>query len=434
MKLLHLKGTNFRSFADFELDFNAPGIYAVTGPNGAGKSSIFSAVEWALFGGKRGPGTPVRRHDCEGECRVDLEFEVGGRVFRAVRVDGSDAWLHDVATGKEFAHGLTATSHEAAVQLGLTQNMFGGTFYARQKEVQALSSSKTLGERRDQLERLLGIEHLRVAADLAAQDARTQKGVVDGLAETAPDESALRAEVERCEMEAQQATPAITALETKVTGLHKAEQDALARINALTKLLFEHGARQVAATQAEGQLKHEQTTLSNLRQQLDAACAARAELAELAPVAARTDQVTALESEMEQRRRHHEFVESLRAKEREALENLANATDSLTAIGEPEPDTPDPSAALSAAQQQLNELGEQLRTAAATRQQLDDAARIAGERSTRASAKAETERELATLRPQKRRWRRAVIAGSSCETSAPTSRHNSATTRSIAMR
>ena len=60
MKLLHLKGQNFRSFADFELDLNSSGLFSVTGPNGAGKSSIFGAVEWALFGGKRGPGTLSR--------------------------------------------------------------------------------------------------------------------------------------------------------------------------------------------------------------------------------------------------------------------------------------------------------------------------------------------------------------------------------------
>lgn len=82
--------------------------------------------------------------------------------------------------------------------------MFWGTFYARQKEVQALSSSKSLSERRDQLERLLGIEHLRVAADLAA---REQKGIIDGLSEDAADVDELRAEVERYEREGRTPRP-----------------------------------------------------------------------------------------------------------------------------------------------------------------------------------------------------------------------------------
>ncbi|MEA2440131.1 MAG: repair protein SbcC/Rad50 [Thermoleophilaceae bacterium] len=398
MKLLHLKGHNFRSFAEFELDFNAPGLYSITGPNGAGKSSIFGAIEWALFGGKRGPGSvAVGRHGADGDCRVEVEFEVGGRVFKVVRIDGSDAWLIDIATGKELARGLTDTSHEVAVQLGLTQNMFCGTFYARQKEVQALSSSKSLAERCDQLERLLGIEHLRVAADLAARDAREQKGIIDGVSEDAPDVNELRAEVERCEREAQQAAPAVSDLEAKVTELKSQVKSAMARIEALTKQVSEHSSRSLAAEQAVGELARERTVRDNLRQRLEAANAAKGELAELAPVAARADEVTALEREMDQRRRNHEVIEGLRAKERTALEELAKATDALAELGDPPAPSDDPAKKLSAAQQKLNELGEQLRGAAEVRQKADDAARVARERLTRAKAKADAERELEAL-------------------------------------
>lgn len=397
MKLLHLKGENFRSFAEFEFDLNAPGLYSITGPNGAGKSSIFGAIEWALFGGKRGPGTPaVRRHGCDGDCRVELEFEIGGRVFRVMRVDGSDATLTDVATGKQLARGLTDTSHEVAVQLGLTQDMFCGTFYARQKEVQALSWSKSLAERRDQLERLLGIEHLRVAADLAARDAREQKGVVDGLAKETPDIDELREEVERCEREAQEAAPAVAGLEAKVAELHKAEQTAVDRIKALTKQVTEHSSRQVAFTAADGDLKRERAVLEGLGQQLDAARSARTELAHLAPIAARADEVTALEREMDQRRRSHLLFEGLRAKERDALQELAAATDALAALEAPAPDQ-DPDGGLANAQQDLNDLGQELRDAADVRQRAENTARIADERLSRARAKADAERELSSL-------------------------------------
>ena len=259
MKLLHLKGQNFRSFAEFELDFNAPGLYSITGPNGAGKSSIFGAIEWAMFG-KRGSGAaPVARHGADGACRVELEFEVGGRVLEVVRIDGSDAWLADVASGKHLARGLTDTSNEVAVQLGLTHTMFGGTFYARQKEVQALSSSKSLAERRDQLERLLGIEHLRVAADLAARDAREQKGIVDGLSDDAPDLAELRAQVQRYEREAQEAAPTVTELEAQVTEIKAQVSAAVHRIEALATQLSEHSSRRVAAEQAAGELARDRT-------------------------------------------------------------------------------------------------------------------------------------------------------------------------------
>lgn len=306
MKLLHLKGENFRSFADFEFDLNSGGLFSITGPNGAGKSSIFGAVEWALFGGKRGAGAPpVRRQDAEGDCRVELEFEIAGRVLKVVRVDSKDAWLTDVASGNELARGLSDTSHEVAVQLGLTQNMFCGTFYARQKEVQALSSSKSLAERREQLERLLGIEHLRVAADLAERDRREQKALVDGLSEEAPDVDALRAEVLRREREAQEAAPAVGDLEEKVNDLIELVKAALAQIVAVTEQMDEHGSRRVAAEEAAGELKRERTILDGLQQRLKAARGAQVELAELTPVAARADEMSALEREMEMRRRNY---------------------------------------------------------------------------------------------------------------------------------
>ncbi|MHB8695012.1 MAG: AAA family ATPase [Solirubrobacteraceae bacterium] len=397
MKLLYLKGENFRSFADFELDFNAPGLYGITGPNGAGKSSIFGAMEWALFGGRRGPHSiPVARQGADGDCRVELEFEVAGRVLRVVRIDGSDASLTEVASGKQLARGLTDTSQEVAVQLGLTQNMFCGTFYARQKEVQALSASKSLAERRDQLERLLGIEHLRVAADLSARDAREQRGVVEGLTEETPDVDELRAEVERCERTAREAA-GVAVLEAKVTELNAQVKAAVGRITALTKRVSEHGSRQLIAERAASELAREQIVLDNLRQRVEAARTAHAELAELAPVAARADEMTALEREMDQRRRNHEQIEGLRAKERSALEELAKATDAVAELGDPPADDEDAGAMLPAAQEELNDLGEQLRGAAETRQKADDAARVALERLALAQARTDTERELASL-------------------------------------
>ncbi|MET0600597.1 MAG: SMC family ATPase [Baekduia sp.] len=397
MKLKYIHAWNFRSFAEFELDFNAPGLYSITGPNGAGKSSIFGAVEWALFGGKRGPHSiSVARHGADGPCRVELEFEVADRLLKVVRIDGSDAWLTDVATGAELARTLTDTSHEVAVQLGLTQQMFCGTFYARQKEVHALSSSTKLSERRDQLEQLLGIEHLRVAADFAGREAREQKGIVEGLTAEAPDVDALRVDVERCEREAREAAP-VKELEAKVGELREQERAAVARIKALTKQVSDYGARQLAAEQAVGELVREQTVVDNLTQRLEVARGAYVELTELAPVAARVDEVTALEREMDQRRRNHELIEGLRAKERTALEELAKATDVLAELGDPPADGEDLVAKLSSAQQELTDIGEQLRVAADKRQEADEAARIVRERLAQAVARSNAERELAEL-------------------------------------
>ena len=149
------------------------------------------------------------------ECRVTLEFEVGGRALRVTRVDGKDAWLTDVGTGERLAQTLSGTAREVAVRLGLTKEMFRGTFYAPQKEVEALSS-KDPRKRKDQLERLLGIRHLRKAVELAELDAREQGLVLEGLRREAPDLDELKAEVRRREKEAREAAPAVKGLKREM--------------------------------------------------------------------------------------------------------------------------------------------------------------------------------------------------------------------------
>ncbi|MGH2782049.1 MAG: AAA family ATPase, partial [Thermoleophilaceae bacterium] len=260
MKLLRLQGENFRSFAEIDLDLNVDGLIAVLGPNGAGKSSLFGAVEWALFGGKRGSGAlPARRDGCgDAKCWVELEFESAGRIYRVRRIDRKKATLVDVESGREIANTLTDTSRQAAAVLGLTQDMFCGTFYARQREVQALAESAKVSERREQLERLLGIEHLRLAADLARRDAHEQKLLYEALAAEAPDLETLKADLERIEGEARRGTPAVQQATAELERVRDAHAKAKAHVDELTRKAEERGRRQLAAREADAELSREQ--------------------------------------------------------------------------------------------------------------------------------------------------------------------------------
>lgn len=379
MKLIHLQAENFRSFDRLDLDLNASGLFSITGPNGAGKSSIFAAVEWALYGRKRGLGAmAVRRQGADGDCRVQLDFEVAGRLLRVIRVDGGTASLTDLTSGEELASGLTSTSRDVAVALGLTQEMFTGTFYARQKEVEALSSKNSLDARRGQLERLLGIEHLRLAAELASSDAREQKLLVDGLNEELPDIVDLQAELERSEREAQEAAPAIKGLEGEIKELDKNYRDATKRIDALAEQLKQHGQRQLSAEKKASELAEQQAALERIVEQRDGATKAKVELFELEPAAEALEQLTAREREVEVERRNHERLETLRAQERTALEELAAATEELSDLKDGQGEGAS-SAALSKAQQELNQNGKELRTASKARELAEQRSRQANE-------------------------------------------------------
>lgn len=396
MRLLRLEGRNFRSFAELDLDLNASGVFAITGPNGAGKSTIFAAIEWALYGGGRGAGAlgVAREGVKREECRVSLEFEVGGQALRVTRIDGKDAWLTDVASEERLAQTLSGTSQEVAVRLGLTREMFRGTFYAPQKEVEALSS-KDPRKRKDQLERLLGIRHLRKAVELAEVDAREQELVLEGLRREAPDLDQLKAEVKRREREARDAAPAVKRLKAEIAGHETKLKKTNKAIDKLTVQLAEHASRQVEAERAEGALTRKREGLESRDEQLQAALAARAEQGEIEAALRGSEGLESRERELDLLRQSHERRQGLAEKERSALEELASATDALADLG-PAAEG-DPAAELSSAQEQLNRLGGQMREAANARQAAEEDAKLVLARMERAKQGAKLERELAKL-------------------------------------
>lgn len=374
MKLLALRMANFRSFADADLDLNVDGLIAVVGPNGAGKSTIFSAVEWALFGAKRGASAlPTRRQDCpEGDhCWVELEFEVGGRTYLARRVNGREASFTDLESGQVLATTLTDTSRQAAATLGLTHEMFCGTFYARQREVQALSESTKVSERRGQLERLLGIEHLRRAAELAARDAKEQKVYYETLAAEAPDVDGLKAEVTQIEREAQDAEPMVKAARDEVERIKTELTAARARLDALAAQAEEHGKRALAAQEVATELSRELAIRDNLTQQLETARASATELEQLLPVANRVEELAAQERELDLRRENHERAMGLRERQRQALTAAATLAEQIAPLVEGSDDPQQLARELQRAQDEVGLLGSQLRDVGAARQQAD---------------------------------------------------------------
>jgi exonuclease SbcC len=335
MRLLRLEAKNFRSFAEFDLDLNASGVFSITGPNGAGKSSIFAAIEWALYGGRGGPGAQrVAREGVEREeCVVTLEFEVGGHLLRVTRIDGKDAWLTDVAGDERLAQTLSGTSREVAVRLGLTKEMFRGTFYAPQKEVEALSS-KDPRRRKDQLERLLGIKHLRRAAELAGADAREQGLVLEGLRSEGPDLDQLKAEIKQREKEARDAAPAVKRLKKEIAADEAKLKETNKEIDKLAAQLTEHASRQLQAERAEGDFKLKKEALEGKDEQLRAALAAQTEQVELEAALRGGEHLEARERELHLLQQGHARRQALIDRERQALEELAAATDELADLGD----------------------------------------------------------------------------------------------------
>jgi exonuclease SbcC len=372
VRLLALAAQNFRSFGRLDLDLNVDGLIAVVGPNGAGKTTLFDAIEWGLYGGGRGrAGLPARRDGApeDEEAWVAVEFEVGGRAYRVHRVDGRDATLTDLAAPEPpLAQGREETSRQVALLLGLTRDMFRGTFYARQREVQALEADSD--RRRAQVELLLGIERLRRGAGYASAGAREQRLVVESLEAEAPDVPALKAEADAIERAAQAAAPVVREAEA-VLAAAKARRDAAREaLDALRAAEREDAARRGVAEAAAARAAQETAAFEALAAQVAAAEGAIAELSELEPVAARADALTVAERAMESLRVEHERSLALADAQREALERAAGAADrvaALTGDADPVAALADARAAGAAADDELDGLDGTLTEVARTR-------------------------------------------------------------------
>ena len=357
MRLGRLRGENFRSFEAFDLDLNTRGLIAVVGENGAGKSTIFSAVEWALYGNLRGGGTiqVLRESASNGaRCWVELEFESAGRVYTVTRDHKGNAKLFDVATGATRADTITGVNQEVGVLLGLDREMFCGTFYSRQNEIQALDSPEE-AKRREQLERLLGIERLRRAEAHAAAAAKEQAAIVTAMAGTLPDLSALTEETERIEIAARQGDPAVQEARARLDTLTAKRRQSRAQLESLRAQAEQANARALEAQHARAVAEREQLIRDGFAERVAAAKAASDELTQLQPVAARTEELSAREREMLLLREYHQRATAWRGRLDEAMAKAAHLSDQLAALpaADPEADPEHLAATIAEAERRL---------------------------------------------------------------------------------
>jgi exonuclease SbcC len=391
VRLLALRAQHFRSFATLDIDLNVDGLIAVVGPNGAGKTTLFDAIEWGLYGGGRGRAAlPARRDGApdEEDTWVAVEFEAGGRAYRVVRVDGKDATLADLGAEEEpIVRGREPVSRQVAILLGLTRDMFRATFYARQREVQALESDND--RRRAQVELLLGIERLRRAAAHAATAAREQRVLVESLEAEAPDVPALKEEADRIERAAQEAAPVVRRAEAQLAEARRRRDAARDALDALRSAAAEDAARRGRAEAAAAEAARQAAAFETLATQAAEAEAAIAQLAELEPVAARAGELAVAERELDARRAESERARALRAAQDEALRRAAKLADRVAALGD------DPVAALEAARVRVEEVDAELDGLDATLEQV-------------ARTRAQAERRVAALRAAIERGARAA--------------------------
>ncbi len=199
LKTLVLK--NYRRFKDVTIEF-PDGIIGVIGLNGVGKSTIFEAIAWVLYGSPaaRTSIDQIKRNGASPRepCRVELEFIFEGNAYRVIR-EMTGKTLSPSATAlmnsKIMAQGAGAVTTFIQKTLGMDFKSFFTSVYAKQKELNALSTMNA-SERRPLILRMLGIDALDDIIREINTDRKTKKTLVDRLSITLVDQKTGRNKTE----------------------------------------------------------------------------------------------------------------------------------------------------------------------------------------------------------------------------------------------
>ena len=193
MNLKNLTLVNFRKFKNSTIEF-PDGVTGIIGLNGAGKSTIFEAVAWVLYGSvaARTSSDQIKRQNTSitDPCRVELEFVFEGENYRIVReMKGKTLTTNATATinGKIAATSTEGVNQFIQKKLGLDFKSFYTSIFAKQKELNALSSMNA-SERRPLILRMLGIDSLDDIIKEIKTDKKNKDKIVEKLSSDLIDE------------------------------------------------------------------------------------------------------------------------------------------------------------------------------------------------------------------------------------------------------
>lgn len=177
MYLLSIKLENYRRFKSAEIDF-PDGIVGIIGNNGAGKSTLMEAISWALYGNEASRTSKEEIKTITAKisdvCRVILDFQIDGENYRVVRelkgaTHSVDASV--LVNKKVTARGTNSTNDLIEKTLGMDYKAFITSFFAKQRELNALSDFQPY-KRKELLTRMLGIETIESALKSLRYDKR----------------------------------------------------------------------------------------------------------------------------------------------------------------------------------------------------------------------------------------------------------------------
>jgi exonuclease SbcC len=184
MILKSLSLRNFRKFKSADIEF-PDGIVGIIGLNGVGKSTIFEAVAWALYGpvAARTSIDEIKRVGAKSSepCKVELDFSFENNNYKITRVvNNKSSTATIMVNGKVAAEGSDAVNRYVQKLLGMDYKSFFTSVYAKQKELNVLSTMRP-HERRPLILGMLGINAIDEVIKNIRSDVSTKKQILEKL-------------------------------------------------------------------------------------------------------------------------------------------------------------------------------------------------------------------------------------------------------------
>ena len=164
------------------------GVIGIIGSNGAGKTTLFEAIEWCLYQPREIKSDEIPPRDAqERKPRVRIRFanpHTGAtwEIERTQKKTGASAEIRqidDSGTSIVATGSTTVSNYTATKLIGLEHKAFVATFFTRQKELSFFGALKPTDRRRE-VGRLLGLETIRNAQELIAEERRAKVATYQG--------------------------------------------------------------------------------------------------------------------------------------------------------------------------------------------------------------------------------------------------------------
>ncbi|MCW3128952.1 MAG: SMC family ATPase [Methanophagales archaeon] len=184
LKTLTLR--NYRKYKNVNVEF-PDGIIGIIGLNGVGKTTLIEAIGWVLFGHHAARTTKelIKREGASPQeaCSVALEFELEGDEYKVVREMSGKNLVPKarlVINGKLITNNAEEVTEVVEDKIGMDYPSFFTSVFARQKELNALSSMKA-AERKKLVLRMLGIERIEKGIQAIREDKRGKEKLIEGI-------------------------------------------------------------------------------------------------------------------------------------------------------------------------------------------------------------------------------------------------------------